>query len=196
MLTLFTSDVFIGFLGLFASAAFITMNYILNKKLMLITQSIGMFSVGTQFGLKGIWGVTVINFIFIVRNLIVYWRDKRWDTNSTPTRFSRTKREERIQVASFFMVMVVAVYLVVNDVNFESGTSVAMFIFPLLAAMTNVMALAQQELLPLKIWIVLSTLCWVAFDMTVGSWQNLIGDIFGFIAGTIAIVRIVQNRTK
>jgi hypothetical protein len=161
---------------------------------MLITQSIGMLSVGTQFGLKGIWGVTVINFIFIIRNLIVYLRDKRWDKDSAPTKWARNKREERIQVASLFMIIVLAVYFMVNDLSFDSPFAIAVFVFPLLAAITNVLALAQQDLLPLKIWILASTTCWVIFDLTVGSWQNLIGDVFGFIAGSIAIVRILQAK--
>jgi hypothetical protein len=184
-------DLLITLLGLFASACFITMNYVLDKRVMLLTQSLGMLSVGSQFGLKGIFGVTVVNFVFIIRNLIVYLRDKRWDANDSATRFSKTKREERIQLGVLFLVLVMAVYFIVTDLP-KGGDIYAygIFIFPLLAAMTNVFALAQQNLLPLKIWIVASTTCWVAFDIMVGSWQNLIGDIFGFVAGSLAIAKL------
>lgn len=188
-------ELLITLLGLFSSACFITMNYVLDKKTMLVTQSLGMLSVGTQFGLKGIFGVTVVNFVFIVRNLIVYLRDKRWDSYDHPTRFSKTKREERIQLGILFLMVVIGVYFLVTELPSNSDwTSYAIFVFPLLAAITNVLALAQQNLLPLKIWIISSTTCWVIFDIVVGSWQNLIGDIFGFVAGVIAIAKLTWNK--
>ena len=195
---MFSLDTLAIILGLFASACFITMNYVLDKRLMLITQSFGMLSVGTQFGLKGIFGVTVINFIFIVRNLLVYSRDKRWDLNSSPTLFATSKRQERIKMGVAFLFVVSVVYFVVTPLNLESLTTAAfgIFLFPLLAAITNVLALAQQNLLPLKYWIVASTSCWVAFDLLVNSWTNLLGDVFSFIAGTVAIIRIVYVEKK
>jgi hypothetical protein len=186
--------VLITLLGLLASASFITMNYVLDKRVMLLTQTIGMISVGSQFGLKGIWGVTIINFIFIVRNVIVYLRDKRWDKNSTPTLMAENKRQERIQLGVWFLFVVSTMYFVVTPIKLSEMTltTAAIFIFPLLAAITNVLALAQQNVFRLKLWIISSTLCWVMFDTFVGSWQNLIGDVFGFIAGTIAVVKIIN----
>jgi hypothetical protein len=195
---LFTIDFLTTALGLVASAAFITMNYVLDKRVMLLTQSVGMLSVGTQFGLQGIYGVTVINFVFIIRNLIVYLRDKRWDDNSSPTMFSSTKRQERIQLGIMFLFIVINVYFAVNPSNWSQMSSyeIAVFAFPLFAAITNVLALAQQQILPLKIWIVASTTCWVAFDILVMSWTNLIGDVFGLAAGTIAIIKLTQLSKK
>lgn len=186
-------DIVIVVLGLLASFGFIASNYALTRKWILILQGIGMFGVGSMFAVRAVvqevpalWGVVLINSVFIVRNVILYYRDKATvDTGGVSDR-------ERVSLGWIFFVLIVGLYFVVTP--FPSLHSELMpkllFLLPLAAAVTNVFALAQSKLVYLKWFILASVSCWVAFDILVQAWPTLIGDAFGVVATALAIVRL------
>lgn len=184
-----------------ASASFITMNYVINRNLVLYAQTIALTSLVLQFTIKAIiesnpilFGVVLVNAIFLFRNFILYYFDLRAKTLNDPDLFLTKRR--RI-IGAIFMPLTIILYLAVTPTPLSiSIDSISMFILPLFAAIVGILALSTINILTIKSFLWLSTLSWVLYNIIQFNWQNLIGDIFSLIAGTIAIIRIVKSRQK
>lgn len=163
-------------LGAAASASFITANYILNRRVSILLLILGSSILVIQFGpVMNLWGLAALNFLFVLRNIT--FNVKAWEGYYTPLLWG-------------WLAVLYAVYIFVTLTNggFNLLTSI-----PLAAIFFNVIALAQKELLRLKIFLTLNSLAWVSFDLVGGLWGNLIGDAFGAIAGTIAVYRLTRK---
>jgi len=167
-------------LGVLASAGFISANYVLDRRwsigLLIAASSILVIQYGPVMGL---WGLAVLNFLFIIRNIT--FNMASMERFYTPLLWG-------------WLILLYSVYVVIT--LFDGGFNV-LTIIPLFAIFFNTFALAQKKLLWLKVFLTLNSLTWVVFDIFAGLWGNIIGDIFGVTAGTIAIVRlIIADRNK
>lgn len=192
-------DMLTAGLGLIASAGFITSNYALKMKWILIFQGVGMAAVGSMFAVRAVvenqpafWGPAIVNALFITRNVILYYRDKKALPSGGVSSF------ERRTLGTVFFVVIVGTYIFVSPIPGWSSSiqEHLMFLLPLGATVTNVLALAQGKLVALKWFILVSVSCWATFDIVVGAWTTLIGDGFGIIATIIALWRIRKENRK
>lgn len=192
-------DIVIAGLGLIASAGFISSNYALNMKWILIFQGVGMAGVGSMFAVRAVvedqpafWGPAIVNSLFIIRNIILYYRDKKTFPDGGVSAL------ERRTLGVVFFIIIVGAYILVSPIPsmFSPIQEQLIFLLPLGATATNVIALAQGRLFALKWFILISVSCWAAFDIVVGAWTTLIGDAFGFIATMVALWRINQEKQK
>lgn len=174
---MFTTETLTLILGGLASAGFIAANYVLNRKAsisLLIAASIVLV---IQYGpVMGLWGLAALNFLFILRNLS--FNIKVLEKYYSPLLWG-------------WLVILYSVYVLIT--LFDGGFNLLTFI-PLFAIFFNTFALAQKQLIGLKIFLTLNSLTWVVFDIIGGLWGNLIGDMFGFIAGSIAVFRLVYRK--
>lgn len=157
-------------LGLIASAGFIAGNYILNRGWMLLVMCTAITAVGIQYMLMGLWAVAAVNGVLLVRNILLFVRP--WS--------SRTVVWFGVGTAFVLATVVVCLDAVPTDL---------VGVLPLVAAAFNITALSMSRLTLLKLFLGLSSLAWVIFDIAVGNWQNLIGDSFGVLAATVALYR-------
>ena len=185
----------VTFLGLIASAGFISSNYVITRKWILILQGIGMAGVGSMFAVRAVtenipsfWGVTAVNALFLVRNIWLYFREKHLGAKGVTDK-------ERVTTTWVFMFIILTTYLAVTPIpsNWSMSFDVALFILPFVAAITNVLGVGQSKIIRLKWFILLSVSSWLAFDILVGAWQTLIGDTFSAIALIISLYRVKQN---
>ena len=191
-------QVLIFCLGLIASAGFIIANYVLSRERILIFQGVGMLGVGSMFAVRAVyennpvfWGPVVINSIFIIRNVILYFRDK------ATLQFGGVGDVGRVKLGWIFMIVIVGAYFVVTPIPvWTDNLSLAIFFLPLAAAVTNVLAIAQKHILALKWFILVSVACWAVFDITVSAWSTLIGDLFGVAATAVALFRLHRKHVE
>lgn len=172
-------------LGAVASLGFIASNYSLNKKMVLLFQTIGSISVSLQFLVIDIYSVAAVNAIFIVRNIIIFWMET---ANSTPQK----NYLRNIGVIGFLALLII--YPISNSFPNELGIGVMLYTLPLLAGVFNIIAIAQSKLVNLKWFIFLSVLCWAVFDVLTGAWTTLVGDSFSVVACLIAIYRLNKKK--
>lgn len=170
--------------GAVASVLFIASNYVLNRNLVIILQTAAISVLVLQYSVvMGLFAIAILNAMFIVRNFFFYI--KKWE------RFYPL-----FGIISLVIFTAVYVWLqIIPDLN-TTGTVQLATIFPLLAAWFSTIALAQVNIFRLKIFFAIASLSWVMFDIVLGLWGNIIGDGFSFIAGLIAISRIVWLERK
>lgn len=170
--------------GAVASILFIVSNYVLNRNLVIILQTAAISVLVLQYSVvMGLFAIAILNAMFIVRNFFFYI--KKWE------RFYPL-----FGVISLIIFTAVYVWLqIIPDLN-TTGTVQLATIFPLLAAWFSTIALAQINIFRLKVFFAIASLSWVMFDIVLGLWGNIIGDGFSFIAGLIAISRIVWLERK
>jgi hypothetical protein len=180
------------FFGALASVGFIASNYVLKRPHILLLQTLGSISVSAQFAIVEIWGVALVNSIFILRNIVSYSREsyllKRG--NALPI-------IERRLAGSAFLALLLVVYLGVN--GFVSPFSSAnaeylIWLLPLLAGVFNIVAIAQSKVINLKFYILVSVSIWATFDILTSAWTTLVGDTFSMAACLVAIVRLRRNK--
>lgn len=170
--------------GALASSGFIASNYTVNKKLVLLFQSLGSISVSVQFALIDIYAVMAVNSIFLIRNLAVYYFDKKNETESKSKNYLRN-------IAIISLSVLLPVYYFTNSFPAEfSASSYLMILLPLAAGVFNILALAQKSLVNLKWLIFFSVSCWSIFDILTSAWTTLVGDAFSMVACLIAIYRL------
>jgi hypothetical protein len=188
-------------LGLIASASFITMNYVINRNLVLYAQTIALTSLVLQFSIKAIiesnpilFGVVLVNAIFLLRNFILYYLDVKSRKITSPDSFLTSRR---LIIAKVFMPITILLYIIVTPLPQNIDLlSLGLFLLPLFAAIVGIVAMSTISIIKIKSFLWLSTLSWVLYNTLQFNWQNLIGDIFSLIAGTIAIFRIIKSRQK
>lgn len=174
---MFTTETLILILGGLASAGFIVANYVLNRKASISLLIAASVILVMQYGpVMGLWGLAALNFLFILRNFS--FNIKALEKYYSPLLWG-------------WLAILYIVYVLITlfDGGFNLLTSI-----PLFAIFFNTFALAQKQLLGLKIFLTLNSLTWVVFDIIGGLWGNLVGDMFGVVAGSIAIIRIVAKK--
>lgn len=193
-----TTALLITTLGLLASAGFISSNYAITRRWILILQSVGLIGVGSMFAVRAVaenapsfWGVTAVNALFLVRNIWLYFREQSLGDKGVTDK-------ERITTTSLFMVIILGTYLVVTPVpeDWTVPFNVALFILPFLAATTNVLGIGQAKIINLKFFILISVLSWLTFDIIVGAWQTMIGDAFSAVALIFSLYRIRKTHNS
>lgn len=191
-----SNTILVTALGLVASTGFIASNYAITRKWILGLQAVGLIGVGSMFAVRAIsedmpsfWGVTVVNALFLTRNIWLYFREKFVGE-------AGLSNKERLSTMWIFMIIILSTYLIVtpNPLNNPSLFTISIFILPLLAAVTNVLGIGQAKIVSLKWFILISVCSWLAFDIVVGAWQTMIGDAFSAIALIISLYRLKKQR--
>lgn len=162
-------------LGGIASIFFIIANYVNNRKIVVLLQTVAVLILIIQYGpVMGLWGVAAINGIFILRNLM----------------YSLNSSQIYANIVSLFSIATfIIAYFVV-----QSGNPMELFLaFPLLAAILNTSAFMQPSVLGFKIVFGASFLSWVIFDILKQQWGNIVGDAFSVTAAVISIALIVKK---
>jgi hypothetical protein len=178
-------------LGGLASVSFISSNYVLNRKWILILQAVGSIFVSLQFIVIDIWSVALVNSIFLVRNLVLLMREgylRRKDKSPVS--------KENVKLGIVFLIILLPVYFVMTPITestTENFSSMAIWVMPLMAGIFNIIAIAQNNVLALKWFILLSVGSWATFDILTSAWTTLVGDGFSVIACAIAIVRLTKK---
>lgn len=178
-------------LGGLASVSFISSNYVLNRKWILILQAVGSIFVSLQFIVIDIWSVALVNSIFLVRNLVLLMREgylRRKDKSPVS--------KENVKLGIVFLIILLPVYFVMTPITestTENFSSMAIWVIPLMAGIFNIIAIAQNNVLALKWFILLSVGSWATFDILTSAWTTLVGDGFSVIACAIAIVRLTKK---
>jgi membrane-associated HD superfamily phosphohydrolase len=178
-------------LGGLASVSFISSNYVLNRKWILILQAVGSIFVSLQFIVIDIWSVALVNSIFLVRNLVLLMREgylRRKDKSPVS--------KENVKLGIVFLIILLPVYFVMTPITestTENFSSMAIWVIPLMAGIFNIIAIAQNNVLALKWLILLSVGSWATFDILTSAWTTLVGDGFSVIACAIAIVRLTKK---
>jgi hypothetical protein len=91
------------------------------------------------------------------------------------------------------MSLLVPIYLMTNppmDTEWQDAESAILWLLPLIAGVTNILAIAQTKVLNLKLFIIVTVSSWAIFDLMTGAWTTLVGDVFSTVACVIAIHRI------
>lgn len=175
-------------LGALASLSFISSNYALTRPWILILQTTGSVFVSTQFILIDVWSVALVNSVFIARNVVLYARELHLGgVGRSPV------NSENVKWGIFFMSLLVPIYLVSNPLDemaFRDTESALLWLLPLIAGVTNILAIAQSKVLNLKLFIIITVSSWAIFDFMTGAWTTLVGDLFSVVACVIAIHRI------
>jgi hypothetical protein len=179
-------------LGALASVGFIASNYALNRPNILLFQTLGSVSVSVQFGIIDIWGVALVNSIFILRNIVSYSRESYLLKRDRALRII-----ERRLTGSAFLILLLVTYLGVNGfVSPFAPTNLEhlIWLLPLLAGIFNIAAIAQSKVINLKFYIFVSVSMWATFDILTSAWTTLVGDVFSMVACLIAIARLRGNK--
>lgn len=179
----FLTDVTL-WIGLVASVLFITANYVSQRKLVIALQTTAIILLVIQFGpIMGIWGVAILNMIFIIRNI-----------------FYSIKPLEKYTIAISIVSLIafpVAYYMIEILPRLKDGMMLELFLlFPILAAILNTTAFMQKTTIMFKIVFGASFLSWVAFDILKEQWGNLVGDAFSVIAAIISIIILTKEERK
>jgi len=187
------ASVLVIFFGLTASGLFIISNYVIQRKWIILLQGIGILSVSIMFAIRAtdeqvqaFWGVALLNMLILCRNVYLYFRENYLHSKGLPS------EKENIKTGVVFGFLVVSIYFTVTPLP-ETPVSLlalALFALPLGAFLTNVLAVAQNNIVALKWFILASVSCWVAFDILVGAWPTLIGDGFSAIATILSLWRL------
>lgn len=180
-------------LGGLASVSFISSNYALNRKWILILQAAGSIFVSVQFIVIDIWNVALVNSIFLARNLFLLLRESYLQKKD-----KLPVKKENVKLAFLFLAILLPVYLFMtpfNESTTEDFSSLAIWAIPLIAGVFNIIAIAQNNVLALKWFILLSVGSWSIFDILTSAWTTLVGDGFSVIACAIAITRLTKKAT-
>lgn len=175
-----------------AAFSFISSNYALTRPWILILQTSGSLSVSIQFTLIDIWSVAIVNSIFILRNVVLYSREL-YLAKSERLPIKR----ENVKWGIVFMSLLVPIYLISNpivDSAFRDVWSALLWLLPLIAGVTNILAIAQSKILNLKLFTIVTAISWGIFDIMTGAWTTLVGDLFSTVACIIAIRRLVKTQ--
>jgi hypothetical protein len=177
--------------GGLASVSFISSNYALTRRWILILQTGGSIFVSVQFAVMDIWSVALVNSIFLFRNLILIIREEYLKkTQKSPI------DKENIKLGLTFLGILLSVYLIMTPITastVSSPESIAIWALPLIAGIFNIIAIAQGKVLLLKWFILLSAGSWATFDILTSAWTTLAGDSFSIVACAIAISRLSKN---
>lgn len=181
-------------LGAIAAFCFISSNYALTRPWILVLQTSGSLLVSFQFTLIDIWSVAIVNSVFIIRNVVLYSRELYLaKTGASPV------KKENVKFGVLFMSFLVPTYLISSplvDSVFEDLESALLWLLPLIAGVTNILAIAQSKILNLKLYTLVTVTCWAIFDIMTGAWTTLVGDLFSAVACSIAIHRIRNPRKQ
>lgn len=178
--------------GASASLGFIASNYALKRPHILFLQTVGSISVSIQFTIIDIWGVALVNSIFILRNIVSYSRE-----SYMANRNISISTTERRMTGFLFLVLLLVIYFGVNGMVSpltSSSLEYLIWLLPLLAGVFNVVAIAQSKVINLKFYILVSVSLWSIFDILTGAWTTLAGDVFSMVACLIAIVRLRKSK--
>lgn len=156
----------------------------------MILQTFGSLAVSVQFSVIGIWGVAAVNSVFILRNILLTWREYKQNNGAAK------HPDENLLWGVLTLVVLLPVYLVLNPYNVTDLNSFLIWTLPLMASLANVVSIAQDKLTRLKIFMFVSVACWATFDIITGAWTTLIGDSFSMIACLYAVNRIWKNANK
>lgn len=188
------TTIYFYLLGALASVSFISSNYALTRPWILIFQTMGSLFVSTQFALIDVWSVAIVNSVFILRNLVLYSRELQL------TKLGKAPvARENVKFGILFMVLLVPIYFISHplvDSVFRDTESALLWLLPLLAGVTNIVAIAQSKVLRLKLFIIVTVSCWAVFDIMTGAWTTLVGDLFSAVACIIAIHRIRSSQKR
>ena len=80
--------------------------------------------------------------------------------------------------------------LMISSTVFADVESALLWLLPLIAGVTNILAIAQSKILNLKLYTLVTVSSWAVFDIMTGAWTTLVGDLFSAVACVIAIQRI------
>jgi len=175
-------------LGAMAALSFISSNYALTRPWILILQTSGSLLVSVQFTLIDIWSVAIVNSVFIVRNVALYSRELHLAKSRRPP-----VKKENVKWGILFMAVLVPIYFIsspLDESTFSDTESALLWLLPLIAGVTNILAIAQSKILNLKLFTLVTVSSWAIFDIITGAWTTLVGDLFSAVACVIAIQRI------
>jgi hypothetical protein len=179
-------------LGAIAAFSFISSNYALTRPWILILQTSGSLLVSVQFTLIGIWSVAIVNSVFIVRNIVLYSRELHLAKSGRPA-----VKKENVKWGIVFMFVLVPIYFITSPLVesvFSDVESALLWLLPLIAGVTNILAIAQSKILNLKLYTLVTVSSWAVFDIMTGAWTTLVGDLFSAVACVIAIQRIKSTQ--
>jgi hypothetical protein len=179
-------------LGAIAAFSFISSNYALTRPWILILQTSGSLLVSVQFTLIGIWSVAIVNSVFIVRNIVLYSRELHLAKSGRPA-----VKKENVKWGIVFMFVLVPIYFITSPLVesvFADVESALLWLLPLIAGVTNILAIAQSKILNLKLYTLVTVSSWAVFDIMTGAWTTLVGDLFSAVACVIAIQRIKSTQ--
>ena len=169
-------------LGGIASIFFIVANYVTNRRVVVLLQTLAIIILVIQYGpVMGLWGVAAINMIFIIRNGL----------------YSLRKSQQYADIISIISIAIFILAYFIIQASSSIPVEIEIFLaFPLLAAVLNTLAFMQPSIIGFKIVFGASFLSWVVFDIIKQQWGNIIGDSFSVIAAIISIILILNKQRK
>jgi len=133
-----------------------------------------------------------VNSVFILRNVTLYSRELYLSKSGRPP-----LKKENVKWGIVFMSLLLPIYLIsspLGDSEFRDIESALLWLLPLIAGVTNILAIAQSKVLNLKLFIIVTVSSWAIFDIITGAWTTLVGDLFSTVACIIAIRRLIRTQ--
>ena len=155
-----------------ASIVMVIANYVKTKQNIIKIQTIQMsLFVLSNLVLGGITGV-IINMANVVRNILCY-KDKLTTKN------------------------IIIINLVIIILSFLFNNLSIIGWLPVIASIIYTCFMNTKKVINLKLLIIMTTIAWTIYDITIKSYTSLIFDIFGFLASIISIYQIkIKSKVK
>ena len=159
-------------IALIASLLMIIASYVKEKKKIIKIQTIQiLLFVLSNLVLGGITG-TIINIANFVRNILCY----------------KNKLTQKMII--IINLIVVLLSLIFNNLSFIG-------LLPVVASVIYTCFMNTKSVINLKLLIILTTISWAIYDITIKSYTSSIFDVFSLLACIISIYQIkIKNKTQ
>lgn len=154
-----------------ASILMIIVSYIKNKKNIIKLQTIQMsLFVLSNFILGGITGA-IINTTNVIRNILCY--------------------NEKLTTK---MIIILNIIMIILSLLFNNLSIIGWL--PVIASIIYTCFVNTKNVIHLKLLIIMTTIAWAIYDITIKSYASVIFNVFSFITCVFSIFQIKFKKTK
>lgn len=155
-------------IGLFAILSYTISPQQKNKKRVLIFNLISSILYSLQYLLLNAFSAVITNTVGAVKNYIFYLYEKN-------------KKDVPKNLFWIFMLIILALGMFTYN-NIYS-------LIPILTSVLSLYAVWQNNLKVFRVIVIISSISWIIYNLIVGAYIGIIGNIFQLVSAIIAIVR-------
>lgn len=140
-----------------------------NKVLILIFQIFANIFYGLQYLTLGLFSAGLMSCVSLIRCLIFFYFEKK----------------RGIITPIYWLIILTIVPIIISCFTFTGWIS----LIPIIATILYTYAIWQKNLTRFRVIVSSSSIGWIFYNFVGGAYVSLIGGIFEFISGIIAIIR-------
>lgn len=152
-----------------------------NRKDVLKLQIFANIFYAGQYFFLGAISTAIMNMVSVIRMVVFYKNEEK-------------KKENSVMTLIIFILCILIIW--VFDIIYNGFTYYG--IIPIMITIAYTYAIWQPDLKIMRITFLIAAFLWIGFNITVGAYVSVIGNIIEIVSGIVAIVKydLDKNRLK